>query len=119
MKTTEYSKMKALIEKEHKNENARKEALAGYIESRINHLKEFLSGTDYKVIKCYEASLANEDMPYDLQALLAERKAWRDEMDFLEEESPELEPYVLEKTTSNQNITEEEQDGLQSDAETE
>lgn len=95
MNTTEYVAMKAQIEKEHTDEKARKEALAGYIESRINHLKEFLSGTDYKVIKCYEASLSNETMPYNLQELLAERKAWRDEMEFLEDEMPELETYVL------------------------
>jgi hypothetical protein len=47
---------------------------------RKARLKALLSGTDYKVIKCYEAQLAEEEMPYDLKALLAERKAWRTEL---------------------------------------
>jgi hypothetical protein len=51
---------------------------------RIMFLKEQLSNTDFKVIKCYEAQLSNEEMPYDLQTLLAQRKAWRDEINQLE-----------------------------------
>jgi hypothetical protein len=50
----------------------------------INKLKENLSLSDYKVIKCYEAQLLNETMPYDLQELLNERKLWRDEINRLE-----------------------------------
>ena len=50
----------------------------------ILDLTTYLSLTDYKVIKCYEASLLNEEMPYNLQELLAERKAWRDEINQLE-----------------------------------
>jgi hypothetical protein len=52
--------------------------------SIINKLKENLSLSDYKVIKCYEAQLLNETMPYDLQELLNERKLWRDEINRLE-----------------------------------
>jgi hypothetical protein len=51
---------------------------------RIQILKENLFNTDYQIIKCYEAQLGNEDMPYDLVELLAERKAWRDEINALE-----------------------------------
>lgn len=51
---------------------------------RILYLKKKLSKDDYKIIKCYEAQLANEEMPYNLQELLAERKAWRDEINQLE-----------------------------------
>jgi hypothetical protein len=47
-------------------------------------LKTNLLETDYRVIKCYEASLLNEEMPYNLQELLAQRKAWRDEINALE-----------------------------------
>jgi hypothetical protein len=50
----------------------------------INELKELLEDTDYKVIKCYEASLLNEEMPYNLTEILAQRKAWRDEINALE-----------------------------------
>jgi hypothetical protein len=51
---------------------------------RLEELKNFLKETDYKVIKCYEASLLNEEIPYNLQELLAQRKAWRDEINALE-----------------------------------
>lgn len=51
---------------------------------RINELKLELLNTDYKVIKCYEANLIGEEMPYDLEALVAQRKAWREEINTLE-----------------------------------
>jgi hypothetical protein len=51
---------------------------------RISELKYLLNNEDYKVIKCYEAQLLQEEMPYDLQELLAQRKAWRDEINALE-----------------------------------
>jgi hypothetical protein len=53
-------------------------------EHRLPQLKKLLQETDYKVIKCYEAELGNEQMPYNLQELLAERKAWRDEINAIE-----------------------------------
>jgi hypothetical protein len=52
--------------------------------NKFNELKKLLEDTDYKVIKCYEAQLGNEEMPYNLTELLAERKAWRDEINALE-----------------------------------
>jgi hypothetical protein len=52
--------------------------------SRKDYLKQQLNLTDYRVIKCYEAQLLQEEMPYDLQTLLAQRKAWRDEINQLE-----------------------------------
>jgi hypothetical protein len=53
-------------------------------EVKINNLKKELDSTDYRIIKCYEAQLGNEEMPYDLQELLTQRKAWRDEINTLE-----------------------------------
>jgi hypothetical protein len=53
-------------------------------EYKILELKKQLETTDYKVIKCYEAQLLNEEMPYNLQELLAQRKAWREEINALE-----------------------------------
>jgi hypothetical protein len=47
-------------------------------------LKSLLSQTDYKIIKCYESQLSNEEMPYNLQELLTQRKAWRDEIKAIE-----------------------------------
>jgi hypothetical protein len=52
--------------------------------NKFNELKKLLEDTDYKVIKCYEAQLGNEEMPYNLTELLAQRKAWRDEINALE-----------------------------------
>jgi hypothetical protein len=51
---------------------------------KIQNLKLLLHESDYKITKCYEASLLNEEMPYNLQELLAQRKAWRDEINTLE-----------------------------------
>jgi lipase chaperone LimK len=62
----------------------KKEKIKGQIQSRLSHLTGFLNGTDYQVIKCYEAQLGNDEMPYNIQDLLAQRKAWRDEINALE-----------------------------------
>jgi hypothetical protein len=51
---------------------------------KINELKLKLNETDYQVIKCYEASLLEEETPYNLQELLAQRKAWREEINAIE-----------------------------------
>jgi hypothetical protein len=58
---------------------------------RISELKYLLNNEDYKVIKCYEAQLLQEEMPYNLQELLAQRKAWREEINALEFEISMLE----------------------------
>lgn len=52
--------------------------------SKINELKFKLNETDYQIIKCYEAQLSNEEIPYNLQELLTQRKAWREEINALE-----------------------------------
>ena len=48
------------------------------------YLKTLLEQSDYKVIKCLEAKELEEEMPYDLQSLIAQRKAWREEINALE-----------------------------------
>ena len=53
-------------------------------EARIWELKEQLAQGDYKIIKCAEAQLTNEPMPYDVAELVAERNAMRDEINELE-----------------------------------
>ena len=52
----------------------------------IEQLKARLAETDYMVIKCAEASLLGHDMPYDVASLHAERQAWRDRINELENE---------------------------------
>lgn len=51
---------------------------------KIAELKKRLAATDYKVIKCAECQLLGEAMPYDVEALHAERQAIRDEINRLE-----------------------------------
>lgn len=51
----------------------------------IKAFEEKLANSDYKIIKCYEYSLAGLDLPYDIQALHAEREAIREEIRKLEE----------------------------------
>jgi predicted nuclease with TOPRIM domain len=65
-------------------EEEKNEVIKGIIISRLSHIKKYLDNSDYKIIKCYEAQLLQEEMPYNLQELLAQRKAWRDEINALE-----------------------------------
>ena len=43
----------------------------------IQQAKEMLSSTDYKVIKCMEAYLVGEPLPYDISELHSEREEQR------------------------------------------
>ncbi len=54
------------------------------IEAQIEVLKAQISSTDYMITKCSEASLVGEPLPYDIQAVHAERQAIRDEINRLE-----------------------------------
>ncbi len=54
--------------------------------ARITALKEMLTATDYKVIKCAEFNLAGLEPPYDIAVVHAERQALRDEINTLEAE---------------------------------
>ena len=51
----------------------------------IETFEKKLASSDYKIIKCYEYSLAGLDLPYDINELHAEREAIRDEIRKLEE----------------------------------
>ena len=53
-------------------------------EQRVWELKDQLAQGDYKIIKCAEAQLTGEPMPYDIEALVAERNAMRAEINELE-----------------------------------
>ena len=50
----------------------------------IEELKKQITDTDYKVIKCYEYSLCGFKLPYDIEALHAERQALRDRINELQ-----------------------------------
>lgn len=54
------------------------------VKDRIKDFKQQLQNEDYKITKCYEASLLGLDMPYNVADLHQERQAVRDEINRLE-----------------------------------
>ncbi len=46
---------------------------------------------DYRIIKCYEATLTGTDAPYDIKDLAAKRQAVRDKINEIEAEIEKLE----------------------------
>lgn len=60
-------------------------------QQEIWQLKSKLSETDYKILKCSEASLLGQEMPYDLDAVVAERDEWRAQINALEEKLKTIE----------------------------
>ena len=54
------------------------------IEENIADYKKTLESTDYKIIKCFECSLLNLDLPYDVKTLHAERQELRDKINIAE-----------------------------------
>lgn len=54
--------------------------------TRINELELKLKSEDYKIIKCAEAKLLDEEMPYDAESLIKERNKYRDEINALQKE---------------------------------
>lgn len=55
-----------------------------HLRRNIEAQKEALTASDYKVIKCYEASLLGQPLPYDIEGLHVERQACRDKINELE-----------------------------------
>lgn len=61
------------------------------IEARIRELVSKLDAPtsdigDWKVVKCYEAKLLDKELPYNLETLMNERQAVRDEINRLQAE---------------------------------
>lgn len=54
------------------------------LEQKVRDLMSVLSSSDYKIIKCYESSLVNEETEYDIKALHNERQKIRDEINTIE-----------------------------------
>ena len=82
-----YLNNKIIIDKELENINALKKQT----ESKIYILKLNLEKTDYQIIKCYEAFMRQQTLPYNLEELSAQRDLWREEINQLEEELKEYE----------------------------
>ena len=51
---------------------------------QIQELKDTLVSTDYQIIKCYEYSLNDLELPYDVAKLHEDRQAIRDQINELE-----------------------------------
>ena len=65
-------------------------------------MKSELEGSDYKVMKCYEATIAkSEEMPYDTNELIESRQAKRDEINRLEALLKTTEPIDLQAKAAN------------------
>lgn len=60
-------------------------------QQKIWELKAKLSETDYKVLKCTEASLRGQELTYDLDSVVSERDGWRAQINELEEKLKTLE----------------------------
>lgn len=54
-------------------------------QEQIKALEKEIASTDYKVIKCYEYSLAGLELPYDITLLHEEREAIREQIRALED----------------------------------
>lgn len=52
----------------------------------IKSFQSQIAESDYKVIKCAEAQLMGEELPYNVPELHAQRQALRDEINKIEEE---------------------------------
>ena len=55
------------------------------LEQEVRNLQCDITASDYKVIKCYEAQLVGEPLPYDKNAIHADRQAIRDRINELQE----------------------------------
>ena len=77
----------AALQAERIKEEAERAAIAAIekVRGEIKEFKENLESTDYQIIKCFEYSLLNIDLPYDLEKLHTERQAMRDKINALEE----------------------------------
>ena len=67
------------------SEPTREEVLAEK-QAVIDALKAQIAESDYKVIKCAEAQLMGEELPYNVAELHAQRQAIRNEINVLESE---------------------------------
>ena len=74
-----------------KKKTENNEVRRGEIEARIRELVSKLGAPnsavgDWKIIKCYEASLAGRELPYDITELMEARQTIRDEINELQTE---------------------------------
>lgn len=72
--------------------NTRRETIEARIRELVSRLDAPTSDIgDWKVVKCYEAKLLDKELPYDLETVMSERQAVRDEINGLQAELLKLE----------------------------
>lgn len=76
--------LKKLIKPQINKISSQKHYSSNPVIKQIDNLKNKLSSTDYKIIKCYEYSLAGLDIPYDIISLHQEREELRNQIRELE-----------------------------------
>ena len=54
------------------------------IDCKVLELKQQLADDDYKIVKCYEATIIGNELPYDIETLHEERQSIRDEINRLQ-----------------------------------
>lgn len=72
--------MEEMIDIERQNKESQIQTLISRLQAPTSDIG------DWKIVKCYEAKLQNKEMPYDLDTLLAQRQAVRDEINRLQAE---------------------------------
>lgn len=72
--------MEEMMDIERQNKESQIQALISQLQAPTSDIG------DWKIVKCYEAKLQNKEMPYDLDTLLAQRQAVRDEINRLQAE---------------------------------
>lgn len=72
------------------------------IQQEIWELKRKLVETDYKIMKCSEASLRGAELPYDLDVICPEREEWRKQINELEDQLKDLEDEQTEPEAANE-----------------
>ena len=79
---------------EERKENIERDMKRQELTKQISELEKKLSDSheygDWKIIKCYEASLKKEELPYDIDELMEERQKIRDEINELQEELEQI-----------------------------
>ena len=77
----------AALQAERIKEEAERAAITAIekIRTEIEEIKTKIESTDYQIIKCFEYSMLNIALPYDLEKLHTERQTMRDKINALEE----------------------------------
>lgn len=72
-------------------QDVERESSISVLETELLNVKNLLIDTDYKVIKCAEATALGTALPYDIDELHQQRQEWRDLVNAIGERIERLE----------------------------